>query len=54
MNTPTPEDVKLDKAYRAMKLDRQEAYRLAAAQGGSRAPLDCLILASARLLECAA
>ena len=47
--SPTQE-AHLDAAYRAMKLDRQDAYRRAEALGGSRAPLDRLILASAALL----
>lgn len=44
------QEARVDAAYRAMKLDRQDAYRRAEAQGGSRAPLDRLILASAALL----
>jgi len=47
--SPTQE-AHLDAAYRAMKLDRQDAYRRAEALGGSREPLDRLVVASAALL----
>jgi hypothetical protein len=47
--TTTQED-RLNAAYSAMKLDRADAYRRAEALGGSREPLDQLVVASAALL----
>lgn len=53
MTSPTP-GAKLDKAYAIMKLNRADAYRRLETFGGTRGPLDRLILASAALVPGAA